>query len=212
VRSAFTSRSGATIVEDMLLAVLVFVLVATVSPGGATTLATASGLQFGLRRSLPLLLGIAAGLTTLAVVASLGLAGVLFQVPHLELVVRVLGSVYLLWLAWTIGRNGAPGGTTLAEPRRFGTGVLLLWLNPKAWAITLSAAGAFAASVDGPFRLAALLGGAFAVCATASQLLWCGLGGAVARLLSKPWHWRALNLALAVLVVASIVPIWLNAP
>ena len=192
-----------------MLPALLFVLVATLSPGGATTLATASGVQFGLRRSLPLLLGIAAGLTTLAVAASLGLAGVLLQVPHLELAVRVLGSAYLLRLAWTIGRNGAPGQTTLAQPRRFGTGVLLLWLNPKAWAITLSAAGAFATSVDGPARLALLLGGAFAVGATLSQLLWCGIGGVLARLLSKPWHWRALNITLAVLVVASIVPIWL---
>lgn len=195
----------------MLLPVLVFVLVATVSPGGATTLATASGVQFGVRRSLPLLLGIAAGLTTLAVAASLGLAGVLLEVPHLELVVRVLGSLYLLWLAWTIGRSGAPGQTTLAEPRRFGTGVLLLWLNPKAWAVTLSAAGAFAVVVDGPFRLAALLGTTFLVCATLSQLLWCSLGGAVARRLTRPWHWRALNLTLAALVVASIAPIWLDA-
>ncbi|HEY0237005.1 MAG TPA: LysE family translocator [Friedmanniella sp.] len=195
----------------MLLPVFVFVLVATVSPGGATTLATASGVQFGVRRSIPLLLGIAAGLTTLAVAASLGLAGVLFGVPHLELVVKVLGTAYLLWLAWSIARSGAPGQTTLAQPRRFGAGVLLLWLNPKAWAVTLSAAGAFAERVDGPVRLAVLLGGAFAVGAAFSQLLWCSLGGAVARVLSKPWHWRALNVTLAALVVASIVPIWLDA-
>lgn len=194
----------------MLLPVLVFVLAATVSPGGATTLATASGVQFGLRRSLPLLLGIATGLATLAVAASLGLAGVLFEVPHAELVVRVLGTAYLLWLAWGIARSGAPGRATLAQPRRFGAGVLLLWLNPKAWAITLGAAGTFAASVDGPLRLALLLGGTFAVCATASQVLWCSLGGALARLLSQPWHWRALNLALAALVVASVVPLWLG--
>lgn len=193
----------------MLLPVLLFVLVATVSPGGATTLATASGAQFGLRRSLPLLLGIAAGLTTLAVATSLGLAGLLLEVPHLELVVRVLGSVYLLRLAWTTGRAGAPGRTTLSRPRRFRTGVLLLWLNPKAWAVTLSAAGTFATTVDSPGRLALLLGGAFGVGATGSQLLWCGFGGFVARLLSQPWHWRALNLVLAALVVASIVPIWL---
>jgi threonine/homoserine/homoserine lactone efflux protein len=203
-------RHRGDVLLPVLVPVLLFVLVATVSPGGATTLATASGVQFGLRRSLPLLLGIAAGLTTLAVAASLGLAGVLFEVPHLELVVKVLGSAYLLWLAWTIGRNGAPGQATLAQPRRFGTGVLLLWLNPKAWAITLSAAGAFAAQVDGPVRLAALLGGAFLVCATLSQLLWCSLGGAVARLLTKAWHWRALNVTLAVLVVASVVPLWLE--
>lgn len=192
-----------------MLAVLLFVLVTTVSPGGATTLATASGAQFGVRRSLPLLLGVAAGLTTLAVAASLGLAGLLFGVPHLELVVRVLGTVYLLWLAWGIARGGPPGRASLAEPRRFGAGVLLLWLNPKAWAITLSAAAAFAGTVDGPVRLAALLGGAFLVCSTLSQLAWAGLGGALGRLLTKPWHWQALNLILAALLVASVVPIWL---
>ena len=210
MRSAFWSGPGPGIVARVLLPVFVFVLVATVSPGGATTLATASGVQFGVRRSLPLMLGIATGLTTLAVAASLGLAGVLLGVPHLELVVRVLGSTYLLWLAWTIGRSSAPGQTTLARPRRYGTGVLLLWLNPKAWAITLGAAGAFAARVDGPVRLAVLLGGAFAVGAGLSQLLWCSLGGAVARLLTKPWHWRALNVTLAVLVVASVLPLWLG--
>lgn len=194
----------------MLVPVVIFVLVATFSPGGATTLATASGAQFGVRRSLPLMLGIAVGLTTLAVAASLGLAGVLFEVSHLELVVRVLGSAYLLWLAWTIARSGAPGQATLARPRRFATGVLLLWSNPKAWAITLSAAGTFAAQVDGPLRLAALLGGVFLAGATCSQLLWASLGGAVGRRLRQPWQWRALNVTLAVLVVASVVPIWLG--
>lgn len=205
---ACDERGGVTV--PALVPVLVFVLVATVSPGGATTLATASGVQFGVRRSLPLLLGIAVGLGSLAVAAALGLAGVLFTVPHVELVVRVLGSVYLLWLAWSVARSGAPGQTTLAEPRRFRTGVLLLWLNPKAWAVTLSAAGAFATAVDGPLALAALLGGTFLLGASVSQLLWCGLGGAVSRLLTKPWHWRALDGTLAVLVVASVVPLWLE--
>ena len=195
-----------------MLAVLLFVLVATVSPGGATALATASGARFGVRRSLPLVLGVAAGLASLAVAASLGLAGVLFRVPHVELVVRVLGTAYLLRLAWQTARGGAPGEVALARPRRFRAGVLLLWLNPKGWAMTLSAAGAFAAAADGPVRLATLLGVTFLVGATLSQLLWCALGGVLGRVLTRPWQWRALNVALAVLLVASVVPLWLEAP
>ena len=191
-----------------MLPVLLFVLVATVSPGGATALATASGARFGVRRSLPLMLGIAAGLATLAVAASLGLAGVLFRVPHVELVVRLLGTAYLLWLAWQTARSGPPGQATLAQPRRFGAGVLLLWLNPKGWAMTLSAAGTFAPSVAGPVRLAVLLGATFLVGATVSQLVWCTLGGVLGRVLTRPWHWRLLNGALALLLVASVVPLW----
>lgn len=193
----------------VLLPVVVFVLVATFSPGGATTLATASGAQFGLRRSLPLLLGIAVGLSTLAVGASLGLAGLLFRIPHVELVVRVLGTAYLLWLAWGVARGGPPGSTTLARPRRFMAGVLLLWSNPKAWAMTLSAAGAFASGAGGPAKLALLLGATFLTCSALSLLGWCGLGGGLARLLTTPWHWRVLNITLGALIVATIVPIWL---
>jgi len=193
-----------------VLAVLLFVLVATVSPGGATALATASGARFGVRRSLPLVLGVAVGLASLAVAASLGLAGLLFRVPHVELVVRVLGTAYLLRLAWQTARGGAPGEAELARPRRFRAGVLLLWLNPKGWAMTLSAAGAFAGAADGPVRLAALLGATFLAGATVSQLLWCTLGGALGRVLTRPWQWRTLNVALAVLLVASVVPLWVE--
>ena len=194
----------------MLLPVLLFVLPATFSPGGATTLATASGARFGVRRSLPLLLGIAAGLTSLAVASSLGLAGIVLEVPHLELVVRIAGSAYLLWLAWGIARSGPPGSAALARPRRFVGGLLLLWTNPKAWAMTLSAAGVFAGSARGPAELALLLGGAFLTCSVLSLVLWCGLGGTLARVLRQPRHWTALNVTLAVLVVASVVPLWLG--
>lgn len=194
----------------MLLPVLLFVLPATVSPGGATTLATASGARFGVRRSLPLLLGIVAGLTSLAVASALGLAAVVLAVPHLELAVRVAGSAYLLWLAWGIARSGPPEPAALARPRRFVAGLLLLWTNPKAWAMTLSAAGAFAAGADRPGALALVLGGAFGVCSAVSLVLWCGLGGALARVLRQRWQWTALNLTLAVLVVASVLPLWLG--
>lgn len=194
-----------------MLPVLLFVLVATVSPGGATALATASGARFGVRRSLPLVLGVAAGLATLAAAATLGLAGVLFRVPHVELAVRVLGSAYLLRLAWQTARSGPPRDATLERPRRFSAGVLLLWLNPKGWAMTLSAAAAFAPAADGPVRLALLLGGTFLVGATISQLAWCTLGGVLARVLTARWHWRLLNGALALLLVASVVPLWTNA-
>ena len=132
------------------------------------------------------------------------------EVPHLELVVRIVGSAYLLWLAWGIARSGPPRSAELAQPRRFIAGILLLWTNPKAWAMTLSAAGAFASTAGHPARLALVLGGAFLACSALSLVLWCGLGGALARVLTQPWHWTALNSTLAVLAVAAVLPLWLG--
>lgn len=192
-----------------ILPLLLFVVVATVTPGGATTLATASGARFGFMRSIPLMLGIAMGLAVLATVAALGLGGLLLAVPALQTVVKALGSAYLLWLAWRIARSGAPNaGSGLTRPVTLVNGVLLLWLNPKSWAMTVGAAASFALLATSPNRLAILLGAAFGVAACASLALWCALGVLLARLFRTPRHWRILNVVMGTLLAASVIPAW----
>ena len=103
---------------DFLLSVVplfIFVAVATASPGGATTLAAASGVQFGFRRSIPLIAGISCGLASLAIAAALGLATILLAVPMLQAFVKGIGTAYLLWLAWKIGSKDL--SSTVMESR-----------------------------------------------------------------------------------------------
>jgi threonine/homoserine/homoserine lactone efflux protein len=188
---------------------LLFAAVATVTPGGATTLATASGARFGFVRSIPLMLGIAIGLASLAAVAALGLGGLMLAVPSLQTAVKALGSAYLLWLAWRIASSGPPNaGDGPSRPVTLVNGVLLLWLNPKGWAMTVGAAASFALLASNSNRLAILLSTAFGVAACASVALWCALGVLLARLLRTPRHWRMLNLAMGALLAASLIPTW----
>lgn len=195
---------------DALFPLLLFVVVSTVSPGGATTLATASGAHFGFRRSLPLIAGIAAGLASMAAIAAAGLAGLLLASPALHLVMKAGGSAYLLWLAWRTARRGAPGSAPgAARPSSFAGGVWMLWHNPKGWAMTVAAAASFAGLADGPVGLGVLLGAVFGLCAALSLSLWCVAGLLLARALRSEAQWRALNGALGVLLVASILPLWL---
>ena len=196
---------------DTILPLALFVLVATVTPGGATTLATASGAQFGFRRSVPLMAGIAVGLATLAAGAGAGLAGLLLAVPSLQTVMRLAGSAYLLWLAWQIARSGPPKlGAEAGVPTSFLGGACLLWLNPKGWAMALGAAASFAMLASGPFQLAVLLGSAFGLAAAVSLSLWCVAGLLLARLLRTERQWRLLNALLGVLLAASVIPMWLE--
>jgi threonine/homoserine/homoserine lactone efflux protein len=192
-----------------VLPLLLFVAVATMTPGGATTLATASGVRFGLARSIPLILGIAVGLALLAAVAALGLGRLLLAMPALQITVKALGSAYLLWLAWRIARSGPPNADNgLARPVTMVNGILLLWLNPKSWAMTVGAAASFALLANGPNQLAMLLSAAFGLAACGSLALWCALGALLARLLRTPRHWRMLNLAMGVLLAVSVIPTW----
>ncbi|GJD50544.1 Cysteine/O-acetylserine efflux protein [Methylobacterium crusticola] len=191
-----------------LAPLLLFVLIATISPGGATTLATVSGANFGFRRSLPLIGGIASGLASMAALAALGLASVLLAAPSLALVMKAAGSAYLLWLAWQTARRGSPHRAPDARPIGFVAGVWMLWHNPKGWAMTLGAAASFAELADGPVRLGALLGAVFGLFALLSLSLWCAAGLFLARAMRSDAQWRALNVALGGLLALSVVPIW----
>lgn len=190
------------------LPLVLFALVATISPGGATTLSTISGLNFGFRRSLPLLAGISLGLGSMAALAGLGLSSILLELPVLQLAMKVIGAAYLLWLAWQTARRGQPDlDKDIAKPTNLVAGIGLLWVNPKAWAMTLGAAASFAALADSPQKLAALLGVTFTLFSAVSLALWCAGGILLAKTLKTERQWRILNVALGLLLAASVVPI-----
>jgi threonine/homoserine/homoserine lactone efflux protein len=203
-------RRNAIMEPATYLPLVLFTLVATITPGGATTMATASGAHFGVRRSVPLVAGIAIGMAAMAAAAAAGLGTLLLAAPSLQLVMKLVGTAYLLWLAWNIGHAGMPRNTGAAStPPTFIGGAWMLWHNPKAWAMTMGAAASFDAVASSPMQLAALLASAFGIAATMSLLLWCTAGQLLARVLRSERQWRLVNIILALLLATSIAPMWL---
>ncbi|MER8382237.1 MULTISPECIES: LysE family translocator [unclassified Mesorhizobium] len=197
---------------ETVLPLVLFALVSTSTPGMATTLSTASGAQFGFRRSIPLMAGSAAGLATVAAAGAAGLAGLLAAAPSLQLAMKIAGTLYLVWLALKIGRSGPPNlNVTMAKPNSFLGGAGLQWMNPKGWAMGLGAAASFAALASGPLQLALLLGTVFGLAAALSLAAWCVAGTLLARLLRTERQWRILNAVLGLLLAASIIPMWRTA-
>lgn len=193
-----------------LLPLAIFTLVSTITPGGATTLSTASGAHFGYRRSLPMIGGIAIGLASMAGAAAAGLGGLLLAAPALQMVMKMAGSLYLVWLATEIASHHGPkpAGNS-ARPVPFLGGVWMLWHNPKGWAMTIGAAASFAGLAQSPLMLAILLAAAFLIGAVLSLSLWCLAGQILARLLRTDLQWRVLNGILGGFLVLSIIPMWI---
>lgn len=196
---------------ETLLPLAIFTLVSTITPGGATTLATASGAHFGYARSIPLIAGIAIGLASMAGAAAVGLGGLLLAVPALQIVMKAAGSAYLVWLAISIARSHGPkAGGNAVKPTRFFGGVWMLWHNPKAWAMTIGAAASFAGLAQRPMVLAMILASAFLIGACLSLTLWCLAGQMLGRLLRSDRQWRVLNGVLGCLLILSIIPMWVE--
>ena len=195
---------------ETLSALVLFAVVTTITPGGATTLSTASGMNFGVRRSVPLIAGMVTGLATIVFFAGFGLASLLEAFPALELAMLLGGSVYLLWLAWRTAGNGAPGsaGDVEIRPYSYAAGLMLVSVNPKAWAMAFGASAAFSGGLSDPVLAALVMALVFLVCGVSALTLWCGAGALLARLLRTEGQWRLLNGALGLLLVVSIIPMW----
>jgi threonine/homoserine/homoserine lactone efflux protein len=201
-----------TVIDSSLLPSLVlFAMIATFSPGGATVLAVASGARFGFRRSLPLISGMALGVASHAAATAGGIGMLMLAAPWLQSSLRLAGSVYLLWLAWKIARAGAPDLTSDATAIPAGAfgGFMLIWLNPKVWAINLAAAAGYAALAGCPFVQALAMGSVFGLAATGSLFLWCAGGLILAKLLRTDAQWLLANAVLALLLALSIIQMWL---
>jgi threonine/homoserine/homoserine lactone efflux protein len=191
---------------EWLLAVAGFCFVTCFTPGPNNTMLMASGLNFGMRRTVPHLLGVAIGFAAMVFAVGFGIAGVFKTWPALYTTLKIVSIIYLLWLAWRIamaGRVNADGGA--GRPFTFIEAAAFQWVNPKAWimAVGISAtylvAGQFWTSL-GVVTLVFLIAG---LCSSST---WALGGTGIRRLISSPFRVRVINMVLAVLLVASLWP------
>ena len=192
---------------DLFLALLVFAFVTSVTPGPNNTMVLASGVNFGVRATVPHMLGIGIGFSLMVFVVGLGLGRLFATYPFIFDVLRVAGALYMLWLAWKIAHSAPPsGGESKARPISFVQAALFQWVNPKAWIMAVTANATYAI-VGQPVASALTVACAFAVCSVPSNLTWVCFGAALRKLLQSPLALRIFNISMAVLLVASLVPL-----
>lgn len=196
---------------DLLMSVAAFAFVMSITPGPNNVIALTSGLNFGVRRSIPFCNGVALGFPAMLAILATGFKAVLLTAPWAFDVIRVAGIVYLLWMAWHIATAGHidDGATTRSAPVTFLQGCALQWVNPKAWTIAIGALAAYAIA-DNFLPSVVAICVLFAVIAWPSTVVWALFGDFVKRWLSTPTRLRAFNVTMALLLVASLAPIVLQ--
>ena len=173
------------------------------SPGPATLGLAAAGAAFGMRRSLALMAGIIAGVLIVFAMAVAGLTGLILAQPLLGPVVKVLAALYMIYLAWNIATAPPLGeGLSGSAPTFFG-GIFLGVGNPKAYAAMAALASGFVLSADMATDtiVKALILTAIMVVA---DVAWLLAGSALARVMRHPVLSRAINIAFAIALLASV--------
>jgi threonine/homoserine/homoserine lactone efflux protein len=195
-----------TMSPDILLALVTFCVVSSVTPGPNNMMLLSSGATFGFGRTMPHMLGISFGCIVMVLLLGIGLAGVIARAPWLYTLLHILSTGYLLYLSWRIATSVGVGSTSArSRPLTVLEAAAFQWVNPKAWAMSLGIATSFARPdhlyVDVP--LAAIV---LALSGFPCIMLWAGGGTVVRQLLTRPGALRAFNIGMAVLLVASLVP------
>ncbi|MEO1239011.1 MAG: LysE family translocator [Pseudomonadota bacterium] len=189
---------------DLLPALYIFVLVAIFTPGPNNMMLLASGANFGLRRTFPHMLGITVGHSAMVVILGLGLAQVFQTYPLVLTVLKFVCLTYLVYLAWRIA-NAAPPDTVQAraKPLSFLEAAAFQWVNPKAWAVALTAVTAYLPGTG--TAAVALVAVVFITVSVPSVSLWAGMGTAIRGWLAEADRLRAFNWTMAGLLVLSTV-------
>jgi threonine/homoserine/homoserine lactone efflux protein len=194
--------------SDLAWALLGFVVVTLFTPGPNNTMLMTSGLNFGFRRGLPHLWGVALGFAAMVLAVGLGLGAVFQLYPALYALLKYVGGVYLLYLAWQIASAGPPEerGAERGRPITFLQGAAFQWLNPKGWVMAVGAVSTYATVATFPNNvlLIALLFGSLGVLSSAT---WLGFGTGLRRLFKNPLALRVVNVGMALLLAASLWPI-----
>ena len=191
----------------LLLAFAGFSFVSSITPGPNNTMLLASGVNYGFRRTVPHIVGISLGCVVMLLLVGFGLGQAFTAIPWLYGALRYAGALYLLWLAWKIATAGPmadpklPGG----RPMTFWQAAAFQWVNPKAWILVVGAVSTYAPRDDfarGVALLALLLG----VVNAPSICIWAGFGTVLRPYLSHPRRVRVFNVAMALLLVLSLLP------
>ncbi len=189
---------------EQLIALIVFALAGSFTPGPNNTIATATGANHGLRATLPHILGVPFGFSSMLAAGALGAAALIAAHPALAAAIRWAGVAYLFYIAWLIARTAAIGDRALARPLTFWQSAAFQYANPKAWMLAAATAGTYMAADEALARVIVICAVFSAACA-ASLAVWAATGAALRDWLQHGARLRAFNTVMGALLAATAV-------
>lgn len=190
-----------------LLPFALFALAGSITPGPNNIMLAAGGANNGVRATVPHMVGIAGGFAVMIMAVGLGLAAPLAAFPGALHWMRWVGVVWIGWIAWQVATSPPPGEGAAKPPMGLMAAALFQWINPKAWLLALGVITVWANPAAPLVPQYAAMAAIFGLVTLPSCVVWVVLGEQAGRLLRRDWQVRVFNIAMAALLLGSIVPI-----
>ncbi|WP_024506722.1 LysE family translocator [Bradyrhizobium sp. ARR65] len=198
--------------QSLLFAFILFAIVMFFTPGPNNIMVLSSGLTYGFRRTLPHIAGITIGFAFMVGAVGLGFGTIFIAYPVLQTILKYAGAAYLIYLAVVIAMSGppTPGEDDNRGPMTFWGAAVFQWINVKGWVMVIGTITAYAAIARFPLNIAiqTLLCLFLGVLST---MTWTLFGSALRPVLKSERAVRAFNVAMALLLLASLYPVFMDA-
>ena len=174
----------------------------TWTPGPNNAMLSASGANYGWRRSVPHVMGVAVGFPVMLVLVALGLVRALDAFPAMVEILGWIGFVMLAWFAWRIATAAGTADGVQGSPLTFFEAIAFQWVNPKAWALAIYITAGYAVG-EAALSNTLLAAGVFLLSGLASSYTWAVFGAGIGKTLKHGRRLRCFNLGMALILLAS---------
>ena len=196
---------------EALIALALFALVSSITPGPNNLMLMSSGANFGYKKTIPHMLGVSLGFAFMLLLVGIGLVQLFNQYPVSYDILKVVSVAYLLYLAFKIATSASvkDSNDDKNKPFTFLEAAAFQWVNPKAWIMALTSISVYSPSQD--IESLAIVALVFALVNLPSVSCWTLLGLELRVILSSNARLRVFNYIMAGLLVLSLYPVLFGA-
>lgn len=181
-----------------------FMLISSITPGPNNLMLAASGMNFGIRRTVPHMVGVATGFMTLMYLCAFGVGAVYHAYPEAHVALNIFCAAYILWLSWKIATAAGPEEKKAgSKPLTFLQAFMFQYINPKGWVMALASTSTLLPQVEIGQQALVILVNALVISAPC-VCIWTAFGTAIAKIFRSEKSRRVINIALGLMLVATI--------
>ena len=192
-----------------LAALMILMFVAAFTPGPNNLLSSYSGFNFGLKKTLPLIYGVTFGFPLLIIIINSGLIIFFKKFPALQEIIKILGSVFILYFAYKVALNKSSGEQKIKNPAKFFNMLFFQFINPKAVLFAIIVVSTFINANENFIRDTIIVLSVAISFSFVSIFSWCLLGKFLRKFATNEKFIQVFNYVMSFLLIICVIMIYL---
>ena len=192
-----------------ILSIALFWFVTAYTPGPNNVVASYSGFNFGITKTIPHILGVTLGFTSLVLFLSIGLINIFKLFPIIQIVMRYLGTLFLIYLAYKIAFSETTNETKKKNPVKFIETFLFQYLNPKGVTVAIIVVSTYVELGENYINHATQIVILAFLFSITSITLWTFVGKFLRKFATNDKFIKYFNYAMSMLLLLSIITFYI---